>query len=441
MPPPEHALERKEDDGNRDSGKLTQQIVDAATCPPDQAEAVWHDKELPGSSSGCSARGRRLHDPLPRRRAWLRQRRLTLDARKIPLGEARREIRRRLGEIATGRDPVGERRRSASATRPPRPRARRLRGALERRQVVKRGEVLSLLRRELSARSATSTWPSSTAQQMSSGSPRSRHRSPGRRPRAEGPRDRVPRLGGRRGLDPGQSLAGWRRPRATRAERLAPVGRALADPELPAFWNAASAAPWPFDGYLKVLLLCGQRRSETAAMRWADIDPDAATWTIPAAISKSGREHIVPLPPAVMEIIRATGRTTSPLVFPGRGGAIMSGWEKRVAPVREASGLAHWTLHDLRRTFRSGLSALRVDYAVRELMLNHVIGDDLDQRYDREPRWRPGRSRRALGANTCSGSSPASTPPRWCRCGRDKAGPAGPARSVLAGTLRREQAP
>ncbi len=65
----------------------------------------------------------------------------------------------------------------------------------------------------------------------------------------------------------------------------------------------------------------------------------------------------------------------------------MSGWEKRIAPVRESSGLAHWTLHDLRRTFRSGLSALGIDYAVRELMLNHVIGGDLDQRYDRDPRW------------------------------------------------------
>jgi integrase len=64
----------------------------------------------------------------------------------------------------------------------------------------------------------------------------------------------------------------------------------------------------------------------------------------------------------------------------------MSGWEKRIAPVREASGLAHWTLHDLRRTFRSGLAALEVDYAVRELMLNHVIGSDLDQRYDRDQR-------------------------------------------------------
>jgi integrase len=179
----------------------------------------------------------------------------------------------------------------------------------------------------------------------------------------------------------------WRKPRATRAQQLAVVGRALEDHELPAFWQAADAAPWPFGGYLKVLLLCGQRRTETAAMRCADIDPKAAIWTIPAEISKSGRKHVVPLPSTVLEIIRATGRTTSPLVFPGRGGAMMSGWENRLASVREAAGLPHWTLHDLRRTFRTGLAALGIDYAARELMLNHVIGSDLDQRYDRDPRW------------------------------------------------------
>jgi integrase len=188
------------------------------------------------------------------------------------------------------------------------------------------------------------------------------------------------------GLIHASPLAGWRRQRRTRAERLAPAGRALVDAELPAFWSAADAAPWPFNGYLQVLLLTGQRRTETAAMRWADIDSEAAIWTIPAAVSKSGRAHQVPLPPAVMEIIRTTGRTTSPLVFPGRGGGVMSGWEKRMRPVREAAGLEHWTMHDLRRTFRTGLSALGIDYAARELMLNHVVGDDLDQRYDRDPR-------------------------------------------------------
>jgi integrase len=315
------------------------------------------------------------------------QRRLTLDAGKTPLGQARQEIRRRLGEIATGRDPVGERK--AEARRD----VARLSPALDayeadlaRRQVVKRKDRMSLLRRELRLLGNVELGEITRRELIQLINAIEQGGRPGA---AQDLRKNAAVFLGwavDSGLLQASPLAGWRRQRRTRAERLAPGGRALADPELPAFWNAAGAAPWPFNGYLQVLLLCGQRRSETAAMRWADIDPDAATWTIPAAISKSGRAHVVPLPPAVMEIIRATGRTTSPLVFPGRGGGVMSGWEKRMRPVREAAGLAHWTMHDLRRTFRSGLSALGVDYAVRELMLNHVVGGDLDQRYDRDPR-------------------------------------------------------
>jgi integrase len=69
--------------------------------------------------------------------------------------------------------------------------------------------------------------------------------------------------------------------------------------------------------------LCGQCRTETAVMRWTHIS--ASSWTIPAAVSKSGSAHVVPLPPSVLEIIKATGRTTSPLVFPGRTGRLMAG--------------------------------------------------------------------------------------------------------------------
>jgi integrase len=368
-----------------DKIRLTQRFVDAATCPPDRTEAVWHDAELPGLQLRVQSSGARSYTFRYRLggRGSL-QRRLTLNAGKISLGAARREIRRRLGEVATGGDPVGERRRD-----------RALLGAaldhyethLARRQVVKRGEVLSLLRRELERPFGNVDLVSLDRQRLAERI--AMVESSGRPGAARELKVRATVFFGwavGEGLIPSNPLAGWRRPRATRAERLALVGRALEDRELKAFWRAASAAPWPFGDYLKTLLLTGQRRTETALMRWADIDLEASVWTIPAMNSKSGRKHVVPLPPAVLKIILATGRTTSPLVFPGRGGALMSGWGKRLTLVREAAGLAHWTPHDLRRTFRSGLAALGVDYAVRELMLNHAVGDDLDQRYDRDPR-------------------------------------------------------
>ena len=66
------------------------------------------------------------------------------------------------------------------------------------------------------------------------------------------------------GLLRASPLAGWRRPRRTRAQLVARPGRALEDWEIAVIWRAAEAAPWPFSQYLKMLIICGQRRGETA---------------------------------------------------------------------------------------------------------------------------------------------------------------------------------
>ena len=105
-------------------------------------------------------------------------------------------------------------------------------------------------------------------------------------------------------------FAGWRQPRRTKAERLERPGRALHDWELAPLWRAAGGEGWPFGAYLRILLMLGQRRAETALMRWRDlilapdtieISPDllpqSNVWLIPEAVTKSGRVHKVPLPP------------------------------------------------------------------------------------------------------------------------------------------------
>ena len=54
--------------------------------------------------------------------------------------------------------------------------------------------------------------------------------------------------------------------------------------------------------------------------------------------------------------------------------------------LRAAAGLAEdWTLHDLRRTFRSGMTRLGIEPDVAEIMLNHRP-DTLRSIYDRDPR-------------------------------------------------------
>jgi integrase len=120
----------------------------------------------------------------------------------------------------------------------------------------------------------------------------------------------------------------------------------------------------------------------------------AREWRIPAEVTKSGRMHRVPLPPAAIKLLRnAPGRIllhAHGLVFWGRGGRPISGWSKRLPPVYEltaAAGMAPWTPHDLRRTMRTGLGRLGVDRDVSELLLNHAISDELAAIYDRGDYW------------------------------------------------------
>ena len=71
--------------------------------------------------------------------------------------------------------------------------------------------------------------------------------------------------------------------------------RVLADDELKAVWQAANVFEWPYRGFVQLLILTGQRRSEVSGMTWREIDIDQELWTLPAARAKNGIEHTIPL--------------------------------------------------------------------------------------------------------------------------------------------------
>jgi hypothetical protein len=69
----------------------------------------------------------------------------------------------------------------------------------------------------------------------------------------------------------------------------------------------------------------------------------------------------------------------------------MMGLSKRLRALYAATGaagMAPWSLHDLRRSYRSGMGALGVPHHVAELCIGQVIGDDLTRVYDRSDYWR-----------------------------------------------------
>ncbi len=374
--------------------KLTEERV-RALKPPETGESIVWDTEIPGFGVRCFASGRRVfifQYRLGGRGA--KQRRITFnrahDGKAGPLTtpEARRRARSYLASVDNGADPQAERKEASRKD------AAHIDAALDayetylnNRKVVNTRQIMSQLRRELSGLPGASDLSSINRQTVAARVTRLEEK--GQPGAAQGLRSHATTFFNwavNRGLIYANPLAGWRRERATRAQITARKGKALSPDEIRAVWLACGSASPPFGDYLRILILLGQRRTETARMRWQDIDLPADVWTIPANEAKNGREHDVALPEFVKAIINQQARFAgSAFVFAGRGGSAMAGWSKRHKVIVEESGV-EFKLHDCRRTFRSGLRFLGVDSELAEMMLNHARAD-LIERYDREPRW------------------------------------------------------
>ena len=166
--------------------------------------------------------------------------------------------------------------------------------------------------------------------------------------------------------------------------------RVLSVAEIRAIWSGITdARPGDlFASIIQVLLLTGQRREEVAAMRWSELDLDGAMWTLPESRAKNHREHLIPLSPAVIEILKARQaeqrsmpwfRTDYAFVSPPRSRTDepkpFQGWSKAKARLDERASIEPWTLHDLRRTVATRMAEdLRIAPHVIEAVLNHVSG-------------------------------------------------------------------
>ena len=157
--------------------------------------------------------------------------------------------------------------------------------------------------------------------------------------------------------------------------------RFLNDHELAAAWRACDAIGWPFAPLFRLLILTGQRRDEIGGMKWAEVDLEKRTWTIPRGRAKNDVEHVVPLSAPAVQILTALPRIEGPcgFVFTSNGKTAVSGFSRAkdrlaAAMAADVGELAPWTLHDFRRSFASGCAGLGIALPVIEKMLNHVSG-------------------------------------------------------------------
>ena len=158
------------------------------------------------------------------------------------------------------------------------------------------------------------------------------------------------------------------------AAKVAPLPsreRFLSEAEVVRLLKVLEGQREPWRSALRLLLLTGQRKNEVLEADWSEFDLAQRMWTIPTARAKNGKEHLVPLSPAVLKILEELGPSNGLLYPKGTGPA-----GRAAKRIREAMGddTPRWRWHDIRRTVGTGMQRLGVRLEVTEAILNHVSG-------------------------------------------------------------------
>jgi integrase len=149
--------------------------------------------------------------------------------------------------------------------------------------------------------------------------------------------------------------------------------RVLTDAELAAIWRACGDND--YGKIVRLLILLGCRRAEIGGMCFEELDLEQGSWTLPAARSKNGEAHTLPLMPMALDIIKSVPRMVSRDQLFGVRGKGYSDWGGGKRALDERCKVTGWCLHDLRRTAATRMGdPLGVQPHIVEQILNHQGG-------------------------------------------------------------------
>ena len=298
--------------------KLTQRRIEALECPANKKDMLVFDDEQRGLGVRVTAGGGK---------SFLVQYRHAGEKRRMPLGscaavslaKARLAARQIVGAVATGKDPAGERKAAALEAK---------REALTLAALIEQWEALHLAgKRPNYSAAAVSALRRSFAKHLNA-------------PAASLDRAMVVRVLDGMAKDGkaamagataryGSALFGWAIRRGSLSDspfERVPVAatvrrdRVLSDDEIRRVWKATEG-PGAFNAIVRALLLTGQRREEVSGLMWSELDPDLSVWTLPAARSKNGKPHVIPISRQMEALLRAQPRISgADLAFPGERG-------------------------------------------------------------------------------------------------------------------------
>ena len=176
-----------------------------------------------------------------------------------------------------------------------------------------------------------------------------------------------------------------KRSAAVRHQRALPHGEvadAIAAVRVSAAWAGLKLV-------FEFLVLTATRSAEARLITWEELDLDARVWTLPAARTKAGREHRVPLCSRAVEIVddarrlgvEQTDDAAAGLVFPTQRGKAIA--DARLSGVLHQLGIGA-VPHGFRSSFRDWASE-RTDHPreVIEAALAHVVRNRTEAAYAR----------------------------------------------------------
>ena len=178
---------------------------------------------------------------------------------------------------------------------------------------------------------------------------------------------------------------------------------ALPFKELPAFCSTLQTSEDVSAKALEFVILTAARTGEVRLMRPDELERDERLWIIPAARTKSKREHRVPLSDRAMNILVTIGAFESgrQYVFPGRLRGPLS--DMTMLKLLQSSH-PDLTVHGFRSTFKDWAAETTMhENIVTEMALGHVVGDEVEAAYRRGDLFQKRRALMDDWANYCGG--------------------------------------
>jgi integrase len=153
-----------------------------------------------------------------------------------------------------------------------------------------------------------------------------------------------------------------------------------------------------------LLFLTGCRAHEIGDLQWSEIDPlDNAELHIPKERTKTGNNLDNPLSDEAVKILRRVKRRpdrTSVFGHAKRNGQDLRCAKELIDRQIENMGVTppkNWRVHDIRRTFRTRMAALKVSNDVAEALLGHIGHRSKSERtYNRHEYWAEKRTALAM---------------------------------------------